>query len=109
MASGRPLIASVDEGSETWNLVKMAKAGICVPPENPSEIVKAIIALKKDKEFSERLGVMDASGPSKIIRLSRLPSNSRSCYWRPFRQKFHDWKFYRERESKPITLEMLYP
>ena len=56
MASGRPLIASVDEGSETWNLVKMAKAGICVPPENPSEIVKAIIALKKDKEFSERLG-----------------------------------------------------
>jgi colanic acid biosynthesis glycosyl transferase WcaI len=46
-ASGRPVIASVDEGSETWNLVKRADAGLCVPPESPSELVKAILTLSK--------------------------------------------------------------
>jgi colanic acid biosynthesis glycosyl transferase WcaI len=56
MASGRPLITSVDEGSETWNLVKRAEAGLCVPPENPSELGKAILALKEDKDLRERLG-----------------------------------------------------
>jgi colanic acid biosynthesis glycosyl transferase WcaI len=56
MASGRPLITSVDEGSETWNLVKCAEAGMYVPPENPSELVKAILTLKQDKDLRERLG-----------------------------------------------------
>jgi colanic acid biosynthesis glycosyl transferase WcaI len=56
MASGRPVIVSVDEGSETWNLVKQAEAGICVPPENPSELAKAILTLKEDKDLRERLG-----------------------------------------------------
>jgi colanic acid biosynthesis glycosyl transferase WcaI len=55
MASGRPLITSVDEGSETWNLVKRAEAGLCVPPENPDELAKAILTLKKGKDLRERL------------------------------------------------------
>lgn len=55
-ASGRPVLASVDEGSETWNLVSDAKAGICVLPENPSEISKAILSLKNDPELRETFG-----------------------------------------------------
>ena len=56
MASGRPLIISLDEGSETWNLVMKAEAGLCVPPENPSELAKAIVLLKEDRDLRERLG-----------------------------------------------------
>ncbi len=56
MASGRPLIISLDEGSETWNLVTRAGAGLCVPPEDPSELVGAIVQLEKDKDLRETLG-----------------------------------------------------
>jgi colanic acid biosynthesis glycosyl transferase WcaI len=56
LASGRPILASIDEGSETWNLVKRAEAGLCVPPESPSRLVEAILTLKRDKTLRERLG-----------------------------------------------------
>lgn len=55
-ASGRPLLASVDEGSEAWDMVERAGAGLCVPPENPSRLAEAILALRQDPERRERLG-----------------------------------------------------
>jgi len=45
MASGRPMVAAVDPGSEVWRLVEEANAGICVPPEEPSELALAVEAL----------------------------------------------------------------
>jgi colanic acid biosynthesis glycosyl transferase WcaI len=56
MASARPLVAGVDEGSETWKLVKRAEAGICVPPENPGKLAEAILALRQDQELRENFG-----------------------------------------------------
>jgi colanic acid biosynthesis glycosyl transferase WcaI len=55
-ASGRPILASVDEESETWKLVERAEAGLCVPPEDPSKIAEAILNLKQDKNLCDRLG-----------------------------------------------------
>ncbi len=56
MASGRPILISVDEGSETYKLVIQADAGICVSPEDPSKIAEAILVLKRDNALCERLG-----------------------------------------------------
>lgn len=56
LASGRPMLASVDEGSETWNLVERAEAGLCTPPESPSRLAEAILTLKRDKALRQRLG-----------------------------------------------------
>jgi colanic acid biosynthesis glycosyl transferase WcaI len=56
LASGRPILAAVDEGSEAWKLVTRAEAGLCVPPENPAELAKAVLALKNDPGLCERLG-----------------------------------------------------
>jgi colanic acid biosynthesis glycosyl transferase WcaI len=56
MASGRPILASVDEASETWNLVNKAEAGLCIPPEDPARLVETISLLKQDKSLCERLG-----------------------------------------------------
>ena len=55
-ASGRPVIASIDEGSDAWNLISKANAGLCVPPENPSKIKDAILKLKNDPDLCKRLG-----------------------------------------------------
>jgi colanic acid biosynthesis glycosyl transferase WcaI len=57
LASGRPMIACIDEGSEAWNLIKRAEAGLVVPPENPSALVEAILTLKNDPELCKRMGL----------------------------------------------------
>jgi len=57
LASGRPVIASVDQKSETWDLIQKAHAGLCIEPENPSELVKAILMLKNDRNLREELGI----------------------------------------------------
>jgi colanic acid biosynthesis glycosyl transferase WcaI len=56
LSSGRPAIASVDEGSDTWDLIERAEAGLCVTAENPSKLAEAILTLKQDKDLRERLG-----------------------------------------------------
>ncbi len=55
-ASGRPVLASVDNECETWNLIQQAQAGVCVSPENPDEIVNAVLKLKKDPALRKKLG-----------------------------------------------------
>ena len=56
LASGRPILASVDENSETWKLVKRANAGLCVPPGSPSSLAQAVITLKRDASLRKCLG-----------------------------------------------------
>ena len=56
LASGRPVIASVDEGSDAWNLVQLSQSGLCVLPEDPAALVKAILLLKDDLAQCELMG-----------------------------------------------------
>jgi colanic acid biosynthesis glycosyl transferase WcaI len=56
LASGRPVIASVDKESETWKLVTHAQAGICVPPEDPAKIAEAILNLKQEPGHCGQFG-----------------------------------------------------
>jgi colanic acid biosynthesis glycosyl transferase WcaI len=56
LASGRPVIASVDGGSETSNLIQKANAGLCIEPENSSELAAAILELKNNRELCCQLG-----------------------------------------------------
>jgi colanic acid biosynthesis glycosyl transferase WcaI len=56
LASGRPVVASVDEGSETWDLIRRAEAGLCIPPESPALLVEAILTLAQDPQRRRRLG-----------------------------------------------------
>ncbi len=56
LSSGRAMIVSTDEESETAKLVKQAEAGLVVPPENPTALVEAILTLKNNIELRERMG-----------------------------------------------------
>jgi len=45
LASGRPILAIVEQGSVIWNLVQRSQAGICVPPSKPKALANAILLL----------------------------------------------------------------
>jgi len=56
MASGRPVIASVDEGSDTWRLVEQIGAGRCVPPEEADALSQAVLELFENREEAVEMG-----------------------------------------------------
>jgi colanic acid biosynthesis glycosyl transferase WcaI len=59
LAAGRPLVASVDSGSEVARVVERAGAGLAVPPEDAEAFTKAIRTLY---ERREELPAMGAEG-----------------------------------------------
>lgn len=56
MAAGRPLIASVDAGSEVARLVERSAGGVAVPPEDAEALTKAIRRLLDSPEEQGRMG-----------------------------------------------------
>lgn len=56
LAAARPMIAAVDEGSETWRLARDAGCGLAVPPEDPRALAEAVLKLEGDRELGRRLG-----------------------------------------------------
>lgn len=56
MASGRPFIAAVDEGSTIWDIAREASCGLTVAPESAEEIAAAIRRLHADRQLACRMG-----------------------------------------------------
>jgi colanic acid biosynthesis glycosyl transferase WcaI len=56
LAAGRPLVASVDEGTEVARVVERAGAGLAVPPEDPDAFVAAITKLLDAPEMAAQMG-----------------------------------------------------
>lgn len=56
LASGRPMIVSIDPGSDTWNLVERSESGLCVPPEEPVHLAEAIRTLKRNVTLRNQMG-----------------------------------------------------
>jgi colanic acid biosynthesis glycosyl transferase WcaI len=56
LAAGRPLIASVDEGSEVALVAQRSGAGIAVPPEDAESLAKAIRGLLEEPAEAARMG-----------------------------------------------------
>ncbi|MFZ4517550.1 MAG: glycosyltransferase family 4 protein [Microthrixaceae bacterium] len=56
LAAGRPVLASVDEGTEVALTVERAGAGESVPPEDPEAFCAALDALLADPDRRDRMG-----------------------------------------------------
>lgn len=56
MASGRPFIAAVDEGSEIDEIVKEFQCGIAVKPSNVEELKKAVLWAFNNRNRIEQMG-----------------------------------------------------
>ena len=57
MSGARPVIAAVDEGSETFKIIKHAKCGLIIPPETPHAMAKSILYLYKRPERCTKMGL----------------------------------------------------
>jgi colanic acid biosynthesis glycosyl transferase WcaI len=56
LAAGRPLVASVDEGSEVARIVERAGAGVAVPPDDPEAFTAAIGRLLRAPQEAAEMG-----------------------------------------------------
>jgi colanic acid biosynthesis glycosyl transferase WcaI len=56
LAAGRPVVASVDEGTEVARVVERAGAGVAVPPDNPAEFTAAIAGMLDDPAGTAAMG-----------------------------------------------------
>jgi colanic acid biosynthesis glycosyl transferase WcaI len=56
LASGRPVVASVDAGTEVARTVEQAGAGYAVPPEDPEAFTKAVRRVLEDEGEARVLG-----------------------------------------------------
>jgi colanic acid biosynthesis glycosyl transferase WcaI len=55
MASGRPLVASSDAGSDVWKLVETAQCGLCIKPEDAKQLAEAIITLYRNPSLRDSM------------------------------------------------------
>lgn len=56
LAAGRPVVASVDEGTEVARVVEEAGAGLAVPPDDPAAFTKALVTLVDDPAAAQVMG-----------------------------------------------------
>ena len=56
LAAGRPVLASVDPGTEVARVVEKAAAGVAVPPEDPEAFHAALVRLLDDADGRRRMG-----------------------------------------------------
>jgi len=56
LAAGRPLVASVDEGTEVARTVERAGAGVAVSPDDPDAFTAAVVRVLDDPSGAERMG-----------------------------------------------------
>jgi len=56
LAAGRPIVASVDPGTEVARVVEQAGAGLTVTPDDPEVFTKAVARLVSDPDEAKRMG-----------------------------------------------------
>jgi len=56
LAAGRPVVASVDEGTEVARVVSEAGAGLAVPPDDPDALVAAVERLADAPDLRAAMG-----------------------------------------------------
>jgi colanic acid biosynthesis glycosyl transferase WcaI len=56
LAAGRPVVASVDEGTEVARVVEQAGAGLAVPPDDPDRFTEALATLLSDPDRAAAMG-----------------------------------------------------
>ena len=56
MASGRPVLASIDANTPAAELLRASGAAVLVEPEDPRALADAMVRLRDDRGLREKLG-----------------------------------------------------
>ena len=101
LAAGRPVLASVDEGSEVQRIVEAAGAGVAVPPEDASAFTAALIGLIDDGARREQ---MEKSGRA-YVESAASPRAVAEAYQSLFASLAVERRSVRQRENNfdPMT------
>lgn len=75
LASGRPILASVDEQSDISNLVQRSDAGICIPPEHPELLANTIRLMQNSPDAREKMSLAGRAYALKYHSLNVASSN----------------------------------
>jgi len=89
MASGNPVVASVNSNSETAVLIKAAQSGLVVEPGNAEVLAQAIIHLRNSENLRRNLGNNGRSYVSEHFEKSVILKKFRELLYRVARQVIH--------------------
>lgn len=56
MAAGRPVLASLPLEGDAPRLIAQARCGVCVPPGEPEELARAVLALYRQPDLAKEMG-----------------------------------------------------
>ena len=56
MAAGKPILASVPQNSDARKIIAQSNCGLCVSPENPAELAKAVLKLYNNIALRKTMG-----------------------------------------------------
>ena len=79
LAAGRPVVASVDAGTEVARVVERAGAGLAVPPDDPEAFTKALATLLDDPDAAAAMGAPGGRSSRAGRRRRPSPSATRRC------------------------------
>jgi colanic acid biosynthesis glycosyl transferase WcaI len=58
MASGRPVLASAESGSDVYRLLRESRAGVCIDPSDAGGLAEAVIQLRDDPAGRDEMGAL---------------------------------------------------
>lgn len=71
LAAGRPVVASIDRGSEVETVLQRADAGIVVDPENTEQFINALTIMLDDPEQRRQMGARAAAHVDTLMTPAR--------------------------------------
>lgn len=72
MASGRPVLASAEAGSDVANLIAETRCGICVEPQQTDALVQALLELKTNSARRAEMGQHGRAAAEKQFSLETV-------------------------------------
>lgn len=76
MASARPILAALDEGSDSRAFIDGTECGVCVDPDNGEQLLAALRRLQGDAEWRRQLG----ENGRRALEQMRLRETSLAAY-----------------------------
>jgi colanic acid biosynthesis glycosyl transferase WcaI len=76
LASGRPVLASVDDQSDTCQILYSSQAGLCVDPESPKQFADAVLYLRNAPSLCIKMG---GSGRA-LVEKVHSPQSAAECF-----------------------------
>jgi len=67
MASGRPIIATVNPKGDAAKIIEEAKCGYCIEPGDSQKLAEAVLTLCRDRELREKMGKRHGNMPKKFF------------------------------------------